>query len=191
MSKAAWAIASAPETCDEQVIVTLVGGGCGGLERVIGLLRRRAPHITTLNVTSGERDDESRVTIHLRCGREEAMRVAAHIRKLVDVSWATTFPATSGGDVALIREFALIRAACAPATRRDLVDTAHLFGARAVDVTESTITLEVSGSPETIEQLLRMLRPIGVYEVVRTGRMAMPRAAEPGEAEREEGAPAE
>lgn len=190
MSKVAWAIGGAPPADDEQVIVALVRGGCGGLERVIGLLRRRAPDIGTLSVTSGERSDESRITVHLRCGPEVAAQIAEHIRKLVDVSWAATFSAMGdGGGAALVREYALIRAACTPETRRDLVDVAQLFGARAVDVTESAITLEVSGSPEAVERLLRMLRPIGVYEVVRTGRVAISRGIEPDEAEWEEGQP--
>lgn len=191
MSKATRAMTNVSTTHDEQVIVVLVRGGCGGLERVIGLLRRRASRIATLNVTSGESDDESRVTIHLRCGRETAEQIAEHIRKLMDVSWTATFSVMGSSDAVLLREFALIRAACTPATRRDLVDVAQLFGARAVDVTENTITLEVSGSPESVEQLLRMLRPIGVYEVARTGRMAMSRGVEPDEAEWKEDAAAE
>lgn len=191
MSKSAWSMAAATATQDEQVIVATVRGGCGGLERVIGLLRRRAPHIATLNVTSDESGEESRVTIHLRSGRDVAEQIAEHIRKLVDVSWTETFSATSGNDAVLLREFALIRVACTPATRRDLVDVAQLFGAHAVDVSENAITLEVSGSPETVEQLLRMLRPIGVYEVARTGRVAMSRGAEPDEAEWEENTPSE
>ncbi len=191
MRNATWSMTSAPSTQDEQVIVALVRGGCGGLERVIGLLRRRAPHIETLNVTSDQNGDESRITIHLHCGRDAAAQLAEHIRKLVDVNWTETFSATSGNDTVLLREFALIRVACTPTTRRDLVDVAQLFGAHAVDVSENAITLEVSGSPETVEQLLRMLRPIGVYEVARTGRVAMTRGPEPDETEWKEVSPAE
>ncbi|HEX9038675.1 MAG TPA: acetolactate synthase small subunit [Ktedonobacterales bacterium] len=177
MTRAIWSRESPHAGSDEQVVVALVRGGCFGLERVIGLLRRRAPTVETLNVTSGEESDESRVTISLRCGHEAAEQVAEHIRKLVDVSWAAAFPAAGGDEAALLREFALIRVACTSTTRREVVDAAQLFGARAVDVTDDSITLEISGAPETVEQLLRMLRPSGIVEVARTGRVAMPRGA--------------
>jgi acetolactate synthase-1/3 small subunit len=175
------------EPTEEQVILAIVRGGLFGLERIVGLLRRRAPTIETLNVTSGERDGESRVTLHLRCSHAAATQVAAHLRKLVDVDWAATFAAASG-PAALVREYALIRVACTPVTRRDVVDVAQLFGAHAVDASGDSITLEITGAPDTVEQLLSMLRPSGVIEVARTGRVAIPRDARPTEGRQGEGA---
>jgi acetolactate synthase I/III small subunit len=187
MSETAWAMSGATPT-EEQVLVVIVRGGLFGLERVVGLLRRRAPRIETLNVTSGERDGALRVTLHLRCPHAVAAQVAAHLRKLTDVDWAATFAASSG-EAALVREFALIRVACTPATRRDVVDAAQLFGAHAVDANGDSITLEITGTPDTVEQLLNILRPNGVIEVARTGRVAIPRGVRPTDAQREEDAP--
>lgn len=177
----------ASEQIEEQVIVVITRGGLFGLERVVGLLRRRAPRIETLNVTSGESDGESRVTLHLRCPHAVAAQVAEHLRKLVDVEWAATVSAASGA-AALVREFALIRVACTPATRREVVDVAQLFGAHAVDANAEELTLEITGAPDTVEQLLTLLRPNGVIEVARTGRVAISRRARAPEAPQEEGA---
>lgn len=161
---------------DEQhVLALLVRDRAGALERVLGLLRRRAPHFSTVSVAGTDETDTLNVTINLAVARPVAEHAAAHLRKLVDVSWAAVVPASGLSDNVLLREFALIRVACDAQSRREIVDLAHLFGARVVDVTGSSVTLEASGSHETIENLLRLLRPLGIHELTRTGQVALRR----------------
>jgi acetolactate synthase-1/3 small subunit len=99
--------------------------------------------------------------------------VTEQLRKLVDVASATCFPATEANGAAVVREFALIRMRSAPENRREIVDVARLFGARIVDVREGSITIEASGVSSAIENILAMLRPLGVEEVARSGGMAL------------------
>jgi len=143
------------------------------LERVLGVLRRRAPFLTTVNVAPGEQPGVMRVTIGFQGTRAAARRAVAHLRKLVDVRSVTAIPAAATEESVLLREFALMRVACDTQTRREIVDLVRLFGARVVDVASDSVTLEISDSAARIERLLCLLRPFGIRELIRTGRMAM------------------
>jgi acetolactate synthase-1/3 small subunit len=96
--------------------------------------------------------DTARVTITVQGARSAADQAIEHLRKLVDVRWATVIPVTGSGDTMLLREFALMRVSCGAQNRREVMALAERFGARVVDIADSTLTLEVSGSSDTIEQ---------------------------------------
>jgi acetolactate synthase-1/3 small subunit len=148
------------------------------LERVLGLMRRRAPAHSEIHVAGTDDRENLRVTVTLHGTPEQAEQLAAHLRNQVAVRGATTFPLAGDGDVVL-RELALVRVASTSESRGALASVAQLFSARVADASESSITLEASGAPETIDQLLGFLRPLGVIEVARTGRAALARAASP------------
>lgn len=161
-------------TAEEQhVLALLVSDRAGAIERVLGVLRRRAPGISTVSVAATEELRVMSVTIGLTSTRAVAEHAVAHLCKLVDVRWAAAMPTSSTDGEVLLRELALIRVACDARTRREIVDLAHLFAARPVGVTDTSVTLEVSGPHEAIENLLRLLRPLGIRELARTGRVAM------------------
>ena len=158
----------------------------GTLERVLGVLRRRAGTVASINIShvaSEEGDDLARITATLRGTSATAEQTAEHLRKLVDVRWAITYPTSGSDDDLLLREFALVRVVCRPQTRRELVDIARLFEARVVDVADESITIEASGAPETIANLLRMLRPLGIRQLARTGSIALERGDESASAD--------
>jgi acetolactate synthase-1/3 small subunit len=77
----------------------------------------------------------------------------------------------------VVRDLALIKVSADQATRGGLVQLAHVFNARIVDVAPDSIVIEMSGSEAKIDGLLEVLRPHGVLEMVRTGRIAMSRGA--------------
>lgn len=174
-------MASATEP--QRILIMQLRDRTGAIERVVSLLRRRcgASSIATMQVTPTEEAKTQRVTIALRAGKTSIEQVVMHLRKLEDVQSAVALPVNGGGESdAVVRELALIRVACDAQTRREIVDLAHIFAARAVEVSDQTITLEVSGASDTIEGLLRLLRPFGVREVARTGKVVMPREANEG-----------
>jgi acetolactate synthase-1/3 small subunit len=76
---------------------------------------------------------------------------------------------------AVIRDLALIKVSADREHRPSLMQLAEVFGARVVDVAPSSIVIEMAGSEAKIDGLLDVLRPYGVLEMVRTGRVAMAR----------------
>ncbi|HEV8190116.1 MAG TPA: acetolactate synthase small subunit [Ktedonobacterales bacterium] len=160
---------------EQHILALFVRDRAGAIERVLGVLRRRAPGCTTVSVAATAEPGTVSVTISLANTAAVAERAVAHLSKLVDVVWATTTPATATDGNVLLSELALIRVACDAETRREVVDVAHLFAARPLEVTDTSVTLEASGSHETIENLLRLLRPLGIRELTRTGGVALRR----------------
>lgn len=154
-------------------IVAVVRSRDGALERVFGLLRRRAPTLSALNVSAGVGANAASVTATFHATRSAADQVVEQLRKLVDVESATCFSATEATSATVVREFALIRMRNAPENRREIVDIASLFAARIVDVRDGSITIEASGSSGDIENILAMLHPLGIQEIARSGRIAM------------------
>ena len=73
------------------------------------------------------------------------------------------------------RDLALIRVACAPADRGELSSLVDIFRGRIVDVGEDSVIIEITGDLEKVNGLVDLLRPRGVMEMVRTGKVAMVR----------------
>ncbi len=159
-------------TGEQYVLVLLLRDRGNTLERVLGILRRRGPAFSTVNLVATEAPDTARVTITLHGTRTAADHALEHLRKLVDVRWATVIPASGSSDHVL-REFALLRLSCDAPRRREVMALAERFGARVVDIADNSLTLEASGSSETIEQLLSLAQPFGIRDLTRTGQVAM------------------
>lgn len=170
------AMVTAHAAAPQHILLLRLRDRPGAIERVVGLLRRRASAsaIATFSAAPTEEPDVLRVTIGLREARGGADQLVTQLRKVEDVQSAVAIAADGMEREAVARELALIRVAYdgAPA-RREIVDLAQLFAAQAVDVSEHAITLEVSGTSETIESLLTLLRPLGVRDVARTGKVVM------------------
>jgi acetolactate synthase-1/3 small subunit len=145
----------------------------GVLNRVASLFRRRAFNIESLTVGHTERAGVSRMTIVVDSDRTDAQKVAQHLYKLVNVirvDDVTDAPA-------VFRDLALIRVQADSAARAEVMQIVDTFRGRVVDVSLDTLMVEVTGSEEKIDGLVDVLRPFGVVEMVRTGRVAMARGA--------------
>jgi acetolactate synthase-1/3 small subunit len=140
---------------------------------VLGVLRRRGPAFSTMNLVATEAPDTVRLTVTLQGTQAAAQQTIEHLRKLVDVRWARVIPASDSKENVLLREFALLRVLCAAQNRREVMALAERYGARVIDIADNTLTLEVSGSSETIEQLLALAQPYGIRELTRTGQVAI------------------
>ena len=141
----------------------------GVLSRVAGLFRRRAFNIDTLTVGGSEKPDYARMTIVVDTLRTPAALVAANLRKLipvVEVTDVTHMPTVE-------RDLALIRVKCAPTERAEIAGLADIFRGRVVDVAADSVIVEVTGDAEKLDGLLDLLKPRGIVEMVRTGKVAM------------------
>lgn len=147
----------------------------GVLNRVASLFRRRAFNIESLTVGQSETADYSRMTVVVDTARVPARLVLESLRKLVPVAEVrdvTDLPTVD-------RDLALIRVACAPAERAEVAQLADIFRGRIVDVAPETVILEVTGDTAKVDGLVELLKPRGIVEMVRTGKVAMLRGVAP------------
>jgi acetolactate synthase I/III small subunit len=146
----------------------------GVLNRIASLFRRRAFNIESLTVGHTELPGVSRMTIVSRINEGAAHRVEANIYKLVNV--LAVQDVTHSSTVA--RSLALIKVQAREESRHRLMEIIRVFRARVVDLAPESLVIESTGAEERIEALVEMLRPFGILEMARTGRLAMTRGAE-------------
>ncbi|HEY8231315.1 MAG: acetolactate synthase small subunit [Vicinamibacterales bacterium] len=145
----------------------------GVLNRVASLFRRRAFNIDSLTVGHTEDGAFSRMTIVVDTARIPASIVAANLRKLIPVAEVVDVTHLPTVD----RDLALIRVKAKPAERAELASLVDIFRARIVDVAAESVIVEVTGDEQKVDGLVELLRPRGVLEMVRTGKVAMVRGA--------------
>jgi len=147
----------------------------GVLNRVASLFRRRAFNIDSLTVGHTEQQGVSRMTIVCDVDETSIRRVEANVYKLVNVLRVddlTNLPSVE-------RELAMIKVAATPESRSQVMQLADVFRARVVDVSADSLIVETTGTAEKVDRLLDVLRPYGVLEMVRTGRVALARGTRP------------
>ena len=154
-----------------RTLIALVEDKPGVPNRVASLFRRRAFNIESLTVGHTEHPGISRMTIVVDSGSTDAQKVAQHLYKLVNVIQVEDVTEQP----AVIRDLALIRVQANGGTRSEVMQIVDTFRARVVDVSLDTLMIEVTGTEEKVEGLVEVLRPFGIVEMVRTGRVAMVR----------------
>jgi len=145
----------------------------GVLNRVASLFRRRAFNITSLTVGPTDKAGVSRMTIVVDTDDSGAERLTANLYKLVSVLRVeniTNLPS-------VCRDLAMIKVAAPAETRTELIHLVQVFRARIVDVAPETLMIEITGTEEKIDGFVEVLRPYGVLEMARTGRVAMARGS--------------
>jgi len=145
----------------------------GVLTRVTSLIRRRGFNIESLTVGHTERAGVSRMTIVMDSDERAVPRIEANLYKLVNVISVENITPKS----VVFRDLAMIKVAATEATRGPIVQLVGVFRARVVDVAPESLIIEITGSEDKIDGLVEMLRPYGVLEMARTGRVAMARGS--------------
>ena len=143
----------------------------GVLTRVSSLFRRRAFNIESLTVGHTDRPGVSRMTVVVDTDELGARRIEAHIYKLVNVLRVENITLAP----AVFRDLAMIKVAATAESRTHIMQLVDVFRARVVDVAPDSLIIEITGTEDKIDGLLEVLRPYGVLEMVRTGRVAMSR----------------
>ncbi len=159
-----------------QTLIAKVENKPGVLNRVASLFRRRNFNIESLNVGRTENPDISRMTIVMENPDVDIRIVEANLYKLVniiDVQDVTNQPTVT-------RDLALIKVEAVPDRRAEIANLVNIFRAKIVDVASDSVIVEITGTEEKIEGLVELLRPIGIIEMVRTGKVAMVRGTTDG-----------
>jgi acetolactate synthase I/III small subunit len=143
----------------------------GVLNRVASLVRRRAFNIESLTVGHTEIAGLSRMTVVVDTDEYGARRLEAHLYKLVPVRRVENITAAPS----IARDLALIKVAATGDARTHVMQLVDVYRARIIDVSPESLVIETTGTEDKIDSLLEVLRPYGVMEMVRTGRIAMAR----------------
>ena len=145
----------------------------GALARISTMFARRGFNIEALAVGPTERDDVSRITLRVDCSQHSLEQIEKQMHKLVNVLRVTELvPGES-----LERELMLVRVAAQPERRVELIALTAPFQARVVDVGSDSLALEVVGTVEELDTFYELVRPHGIKELVRTGRIGLARAS--------------
>jgi len=153
-------------------ISVMVENKPGVLARVANMFASRGFNIESLAV--GETDDQtvSRMTIVSSGDDREIEQITKQLNRLVDVIKVNDLTEESFVE----RELTLIRISADGDTRSKVVELADLFRAKIVDVSHKALTIELTGDSGKIEAFVDLVRAFGIKEMVRTGKVALPRA---------------
>ncbi len=149
----------------------LVENKFGVLGRITGLFSARGFNIESLSVAETEDPTVSRITLVTEGDEKILEQVNKQLNRLIDVIKVTDLSEESHVD----RELVLIKVHAEAESRAEVLRLADIFRAKIVDVTPKTYILEVIGDEGKIRALIELLKPLGVKEVVRTGKIAIVR----------------
>ena len=152
-------------------LVALMQNRPGVLHRAVSLFRRRGYNIESLAVGQSETRGVSRMSLVVDA--EDVEQVVKQLYRLVEVLKVVDVT----NERVVERETALVKVCAPPSTRHAIVGTAGACGATILDVGASTMVLEIAGAPDDVERFLAAIRPFGIQEMMRTGRIAMTRGA--------------
>ncbi len=153
----------------KHVIAVLVENKPGVLARVSTMFARRGFNIHSLTVGPTEDPSLSRMTVVV--DGPEMEQIVKQLYKLVHTVKVTEFePGT-----AIEREIMLVRVNAGPKLRGEILDAARVCEAKAVDVGVTTITFEVTGTPERLADFLQLMSADGVTSLAKSGRIALAR----------------
>ena len=156
----------------QHTLIALMEDEPGVLNRVASLFRRRKFNIESLTVGHTEMPGISRMTIVVNAA-QGIEQVEKQLYKLINVTKVSNV----SHEPTVIRELALIKVHAKAAARAEIMQLVDIFRAKVVDVAAESLTIEITGPEDKVDSLLQLLRPFGIKELVRTGRVAMVRGS--------------
>ncbi len=155
----------------QHTISVLVANRFGVLSRISGLFSGRGYNIESLNVAETSDPNISRMTIVTRGDNKVIEQITKQLNKLVDIIKVVDLTEESFID----REMILVKMNAEPRVREEILRIVEIFRAKVVDVSSSTYTIEITGDEGKIRGFLELLKPLGIKEIVRSGRIALSR----------------
>lgn len=162
------------------VLSALVQNKPGVLAQVSGMLSSRGFNIDSLAVGETEHHDLSRMTFVLMGDDAVLDQVRKQLDKIVTVVRVDDISAEDFVE----RDLMLIKVGCAAGKRPEVFQLAESFRGRVVDIQHENVMIEISGTEGKVESFIELMRPYGILELARTGRIALVRGeAKPSAAE--------
>lgn len=155
----------------QHTISVLVANRFGVLSRISGLFSGRGFNIESLNVAATNDPNISRMTIVTIGDEKKIEQITKQLNKLIDIIKVVDLTHESFID----REMVLVKMNAEVRVREEILRIVEIFRAKVVDVSPGTYTIEITGDEGKIKGILLMLRPLGIKEIVRSGRIALSR----------------
>jgi acetolactate synthase I/III small subunit len=153
------------------ILSALVQNVPGVLSHISGMLASRGYNIDSLAVGETEDPHLSRMTFVVVGDDSVLDQVRKQLEKIVTVVRVDDV----GSQDNVERDLMLIKVTAEPGKRGEISELTNIFNGRIVDVSLSSVMIEISGQEGKIEAFIELMRPFGILEVVRTGRIAMVR----------------
>ena len=155
---------------NKHIITALVKNHRGVLTRISGLFARRCFNIDSLVVCATENPELSRMTIVSDTDDAVAEQMVKQLEKLVDVLKVRELE-----DGSISRELLLVKIKLSAAQRPEIESTCNIYKAKLVDLSAESVVVELSGEPNKLDALIKILEPYGIIELSRTGVTALER----------------
>lgn len=153
----------------KQTISVLVENQAGVLNRITSLFSRRAFNIDSLAVGVTDDPSLSRITIIVDNGNSVVEQVEKQLNKLVEVIKVRTLDENS----LIGRELMLIKVSANKNNREHIMTICNICGAKVMDISPTSMTMELSDTPDRVSTFEDMMRPFNILEVARTGVIAL------------------
>jgi len=153
----------------KHTISVIVENKFGVLARVSGLFSSRGYNIDSLTVGETHDPTVSRMTLVVRGDDKVLDQVIKQLDKLVDIIEVRDYP--KGSYVS--REIMLVKVACKNGSRTQILEIASIFRAKTIDIGHESMIIQITGVEEKVTAFLELVRPFGILEVARTGKVAM------------------
>lgn len=155
------------------IISVLVENKSGVLAKISGLFSRRGFNIESLAV--GPTDDEriSRVTLEVKADEHSIEQIVKQLYKLINIIKIQELDLSN----IVERELVLIKVSADSKTRPEILEIVNVFRANIVDVARKSLMIEITGNSTKVRALEDLLRPFGILELVRTGKIACSRGS--------------
>ncbi|MCX6400194.1 MAG: acetolactate synthase small subunit [Propionibacteriales bacterium] len=157
----------------QHTLSVLVENKPGVLARISALFSRRGFNIESLAVGPTEHAEISRMTIVVNVDESPLEQVTKQLNKLVEVIKIVELDAASS----VTRELVMVKVGATADNRGEVLDITQLFKAKVIDVASDAITMQVVGNSDKIADLLRVLEPFGIRELVQSGMVAISRGS--------------
>jgi acetolactate synthase I/III small subunit len=154
-----------------RTLSVLVENEFGVLSRISGLFSGRGFNIESLTVAPTQDVAYSRLTIVTAGDDRVIEQICKQLNKLINVIKVTDIT----GESCIDRELMLVKVSAKEENRSEIVRIAEIFDAKIVDASQKFYTVEVSGDEWKIRSVVELLRPLGIKEMVRSGKVAITR----------------
>lgn len=158
----------------KHTLSVLVENQAGVLSRVSGLFARRGFNIDSLAVGTTADPRVSCITIVVDDKENAIEQIEKQLNKLIDVIKVKDFIP----DEIISRELMLVKVNATAQTRQEIKELADMYGAKLADITRNSMTLECCNTTERLDNLLDIVRPYGLKQVIRTGSIALEKGNE-------------